>query len=77
MNILSPLLFGVFIAICGKSAAAEGEGEGILSDSIEKLRESAISVKKVGNIDVVQVQKDDSDGAGTTEYGLCHIPTIL
>lgn len=75
MNILPPLLLGVFITICGKSAAAEGEG--ILSDSIEKLRESAISVKKVGNIDVVQVQKDDSDGAGTTEYGLCHIPTIL
>jgi hypothetical protein len=78
MSILSSqlpliLILGVLFTICPKSAAAEG----ILSDSIEKLRENAVSVKQVGNVDVVQVQQDDSGGAATTEYGLCHIPTIL
>lgn len=67
------LILGVLFTIGPKSAAAEG----ILSDSIEKLRENAVSVKQVGNVDVVQVQQDDSGGAATTEYGLCHIPTIL
>ena len=81
MNILSssqlPLILTlgvlVTISICLKSAAAEG----ILSDSVEKLRENAVSVKQVGNVDVVQVQQDESGGAASTEYGLCHIPTIL
>ena len=67
------LILGVLVTICRESAAAEG----ILSDSIEKLRENAVSVKQVGNVDVIQVQLDDSGGAATTEYGLCHIPTIL
>ena len=75
MNILSssqlPLI--LLFTICFKSAAAEG----ILSDSIEQLRENAVSVKQVGNVDVIQVQQDDSGGAATTEYGICHIPTIL
>ncbi len=78
MSILSSqlpliLILGVLVTICRKSAAAEG----ILSDSIEKLRENAVSVKQVGNVDVIQVQLDDSGGAATTEYGICHIPTIL
>lgn len=80
MNMLSSsqlplfLILGALFTICFKSAAAEG----ILSDSIEQLRENAVSVKQVGNVDVIQVQLDDSGGAATTdEYGICHIPTIL
>ena len=42
----------------------------VLTDTVEKLRENASSIKTVGNVDVVSTE-------GTEEYGICHIPTIL
>ena len=48
---------------------------GLLSDTIEQLRENSSSIKKVGNVDVIQTT-DDSEHI-FSEYGICHIPTIL
>ena len=48
---------------------------GLLSDTIEQLRENSSSIKKVGNVDVIQTT-DDGEHI-FSEYGICHIPTIL
>ena len=44
----------------------------VLTDTVEKLRENALSIEQVGSVDVIKT----TDGT-TEEYGICHIPTIL
>ena len=45
----------------------------VLTDTVEKLRENALSIEQVGSVDVIKT----AEGGTTEEYGICHIPTIL
>ena len=57
------------------SLLATTAGGAVLTDTVEKLRENALSIEHIGNVDVIKVE-NTTDGI-TEEYGICHIPTIL
>ena len=67
MNIKALTLSSSLLATTAASA--------VLTDTVEKLRENALSIEHIGNVDVVKVG-NMTDGM-TEEYGICHIPTIL